>query len=77
MDVKINKIAGYRAMLGLTQEQMGAKLGISKQQYSPKERGKLPFNDREKQAMKDVLLPYFPDITIDEIFFEQKVKECK
>lgn len=77
MEVRINKIAGYRAMLGLTQEQMGKALGISKQQYSPKERGKVPFNDREKQAFKNVLIPYFPDITIDEIFFDSKVKECK
>lgn len=77
MEVRINKIAGYRAMLGLTQEQMGKALGISKQQYSPKGRGKVPFNDREKQAFKNVLIPYFPDITIDEIFFDSKVKECK
>lgn len=69
MNKEVNKIAGYRAMLGLTQEEIGEKLGISKQQYSPKERKERPFNDKEKQKFKELLEPYFPGITIDDIFF--------
>lgn len=66
---KINKIAGYRAMLGLTQEEFGKKIGMSKQQYSQKEKGYRAFNDTEKEKIKNILLPYFPEITIDSIFF--------
>lgn len=66
---KVNKVAGFRAMIGLTQEQMGERLGITKQQYSPKERGVRAFNDSEKEKFKNVLKEYFPEITIDEIFF--------
>lgn len=34
------KIRGYRNMLGLTQEQLGKQLGMSKQTYHNKETGK-------------------------------------
>ncbi|MGC4388691.1 helix-turn-helix domain-containing protein, partial [Streptococcus suis] len=34
-----NKIRGYRNMLGLTQEQLGKKLGMTKQSYHNKEVG--------------------------------------
>ncbi|AEZ61461.1 transcriptional regulator, putative [Streptococcus infantarius subsp. infantarius CJ18] len=44
----LNKIKGYRNMLGLTQEQMGKKLGITKQTYHNKEVGKNSFSDKEK-----------------------------
>ena len=71
METQINKIAGYRAMLGLTQQQMGEKLGIkNKQTYSLKENGKRAFSDNEKELFKKFMLPYFPNITIDDIFFE-------
>lgn len=66
---KINKVAGYRAMLGMSQEDMGNIIGMSKQQYSTKERGVYPFSDREKEAMKNYLQNYFPGLTIDDIFF--------
>lgn len=64
-----NKIVGYRKMLGLTQTEMAKKMGISKQSYYLKEKGETAFNDREKQLFKDMLLPIFPEITIDSIFF--------
>lgn len=66
-----NKIASYRAGLGLTQKEMAERLGItSQQQYHLKESKKRPFTDSEKKAMKSLLSPYFPNITIDEIFFD-------
>lgn len=65
----INKIAGYRAMLEMTQKQMADHLGILPQSYSNKERGETPFKDKEKRKIKELLTPYFPEITIDEIFF--------
>lgn len=64
-----NKIRGYRNMLGLTQEQLGKKLGMTKQTYHNKEVGKNSFNDEEKLAFKQELLPLFPNITIEDIFF--------
>lgn len=66
----LNKIAGWRNMLGLSQKEMATALKIkSQQQYSLKENGKAPFRDEEKKLFKELLIPHFPDITIDEIFF--------
>ena len=56
-------------MLNMTQEDMGKIIGIKKQQYSLKERKKYPFSDKEKQLIKNYLMEYFPNITIDDIFF--------
>ena len=64
-----NKIKGYRNMLGLTQEQMGKKLGITKQTYHNKEIGRNSFSDKEKMTFKQLLLPFSPNITIEDIFF--------
>lgn len=66
---ELNKIAGYRNMLQMNQTKMGELLGISKQAYSKKERGIVKFNDKEKLIIKNLILPYFPDISIDELFF--------
>lgn len=64
-----NKIRGYRNMLGLTQEQLGKKLGMTKQSYHNKEVGKNSFSDDEKLKFKQLLLPLFHDITLEDIFF--------
>ncbi|AUT04835.1 hypothetical protein SPSF3K_00093 [Streptococcus parauberis] len=66
---KNDKIRGYRNMLGLTQEQMGMKLSMSKQSYHNKEIGKYSFSDKEKLAFKKLLIPSFPNISIEDIFF--------
>lgn len=66
---QINKIAGYRGNLRMTQKQMADYLGITPQSYSNKERQETAFNDKEKAKIKALLVPYFPDITIDDIFF--------
>lgn len=65
----MNKIAGYRRMLGKTQEEMGKEFSISKQSYWKKENGLSSFSDEEKKQFKSLLLSIFPKITIDEIFF--------
>lgn len=64
-----NKIAGYRKMLGYTQESIAKEFGISKHSYWMKESGKTQFSDSEKVLFKQMLLSIFPTITIDEIFF--------
>lgn len=71
-------------MLSLTQKQMAQKLGISKQAYWNKENGVNSFTDKEKVVFKEILIPYFPSIKIDDIFFtdkelrvERRVKDAK
>ena len=63
------KIRGYRTMLGKTQKDMAEIFNISKQAYSAKERGRTRFSNEEMIIIKKMLLPMFPGITIDEIFF--------
>lgn len=63
------KLAGYRKMLGKTQFEMAKIFNISRQSYYLKENGKISFNDSEKLLFKSLLIPIFPDITIDDIFF--------
>lgn len=63
------KARGYRNMLGKTQKQMGKELGISEQSYCNKEKGRVPFKDSEKMIFKTLLLPLFPDIKLEDIFF--------
>ena len=64
-----NKIRGYRNMLKLSQEEMGTYIGVTKQSYHLKETGKTKFTKEEMKKIKKLLLPLFPCITIDEIFF--------
>ena len=68
--IQLNKIKGYRTMLSLTQKEMGEKLGISKQAYWNKENGLNSFTDKEKIIFKKLLIPHFPEIKIDDIFFQ-------
>lgn len=65
----MKKIAGYRKMLGMNQEEMAKEFGISKQAYWKKENGITQFSDKEKLQFKEMLIPLFSDITIDAIFF--------
>lgn len=69
MKPKINRIAGYRAMLRLTQKDLANKLGISAQSYSNKENGRTPFNDLEKIKLKEIFTQIDKSLTIDDIFF--------
>ena len=64
-----NKIRGYRNMLGLTQSELGKMLGMTKQTYYNKETGRCSFTDAEKMTFKKLLLPMFPDISVEDIFF--------
>lgn len=65
----LNKVAGYRVMLGLKQSEIASQMNISRQAYSQKENGKIPFKDSEKIFLKNKLKILQPNITIDEIFF--------
>ena len=65
----MSKLRGYRVMLGLTQQQIANKLGISLQSYNNKELGKTSFNDKERLAIKSMVAEIKPDIIIDELFY--------
>lgn len=69
MKVNINKVAGYRAFLGMTQKEVAEYLSISTQSYSNKENGKRTFNDNEKVKLKILFNQVDPNLTIDKIFF--------
>ena len=69
MKVNINKVAGYRAFLGMTQKEVAEYLKISTQSYSTKENGKRTFNDNEKVKLKILFNQVDPNLTIDKIFF--------
>lgn len=56
-------------MLGKTQAEMAEIFEISTQSYHNKECGKVRFTDEEKLAFKKMLVPYFPEITLEDIFF--------
>ena len=63
----------WRSALGYTQKEMAKFLAISQQAYSRKEKGLVPFTDKEKIIIKEELREYYPDITIDDIFFSDNV----
>nr|WP_324254588.1 helix-turn-helix domain-containing protein [Enterococcus durans] len=69
------RVRGYRTMLGLTQEQISKLIGISKQSYSLKERGRIKFSDNEKVKLKKLFKEVKNDITIDEIFLLIKLQK--
>ncbi|KAA9242800.1 MULTISPECIES: helix-turn-helix transcriptional regulator [Aerococcus] len=65
----INKIKGYRNMLGLTQSDMAKELGISKQAMHLKEVGKIPFKDSEKRIVLNIFKQADQSLTIESLFF--------
>ena len=73
----INKVVGYRKMIGMSQKEMAEKFNISIQSYSKKENGVVPFKDSEKVIFKSLLLPYFPNITNDDIFFNDELRKVE
>ncbi|MGY3748296.1 helix-turn-helix transcriptional regulator [Vagococcus salmoninarum] len=73
----MNIIAGYRRMLGYTQNDIAQLLKISKQSYWLKENGRVAFSDKEKVIFRNLLVSIFPDISIDEIFFAHLQRNTK
>lgn len=72
----MSKVEKYRKFIGYTQKRMATLLDISTQAYRNKEKGFTPFKDTEKITIKRKLVENgFKDITIDEIFFEEKVSK--
>lgn len=64
-----NKVKAYRNFLGYSQREMSDLLGITLNSYRNKERGITNWKDEERVFFKKLLLPLFPGITVDTIFF--------
>ena len=56
-------------MLNLSQKEVGDMLGLSKQSFSLKERGKVKFTIDEMKTLKNLFSSINPHITIEDIFF--------
>lgn len=65
----------YRAFLGMTQEEMANRLGISLSSYRNKENERTAFSDAEKVVFKNIVSSEIGNTTIDEIFFAGKVQQ--
>ena len=66
----MNKIVGYRKMLGMTQEKMAEKFNISVQAYRMKEKQKINFNRKEMIIFRDLLRKeLFPKLLLMKYFF--------
>ncbi|KTW18441.1 helix-turn-helix transcriptional regulator [Staphylococcus warneri] len=67
----MNKVLGYRKMLGKTQKQMAMEFSISEQSYRNKEKGKVEFKKDEMIKFKSLLVGKgLNNITLDDIFFD-------
>lgn len=66
--------AGYRKLIGLTQKELADIFEVSVQSISRKENGITPYTDKEKKIFRNLIREKaIPNITIDEIFFKEKV----
>lgn len=66
-----SRLKGLRVMLNKNQDDFAELLGITKQAYSAKERGKASFKDSEKIILADFIISRFPEETITTLFFEE------
>ncbi|MDK8502123.1 transcriptional regulator [Aerococcus sp. UMB1112A] len=67
---KVNKVAGYRRMLGLTQAQLASMIGVSRSSMQNKESGKFPFKDNEKIKLVEIFKEIDPSLNVANIFFD-------
>ena len=67
--IKISKVRSYRQALGKTQKEMSALLNIHHVVYGRKERMLVSFTDKEKVILLNFFKKYFPNETIDSLFF--------
>ena len=68
--IKISKVRSYRYALGKTQKEMSELLNIHHVVYGRKERMLVAFTDKEKVTLLNYFKEYFPNETIDSLFFK-------
>lgn len=70
-----NALIAYRKLLNLKQSELSKIIGISSTSYSKKETGKIPFTQVEMILITKILKEHIPEITMDDIFFNQTVNK--
>lgn len=65
----MNRVAGYRKMLGLTQKEVAKSLDITEATYRNKEKGRTSFKDYEMNLFVRLIKSKDPNIKIEDIFF--------
>ena len=73
--IKISKVRSYRYALGKTQKEMSELLNIHHVVYGRKERMLVAFTDKEKVILLNYFKEYFPNETIDSLFFQSYCTE--
>lgn len=77
---KYLKLKYLRERCGMRQDEMGLKIGVSSGQYSKKENGTQPWELEECKIIKKIINDHLVSIgeeplTIDDIFFKEKVSK--
>lgn len=65
-----NKLLGMRKAVGVTQSEIAEYLNIAQITFSRKESGKSEFKRTEMEKVTTFFKKYYPDITLEEIFFD-------
>lgn len=74
MHNKKNKtLIAYRKLLDLNQKQFAAEVGIKYSTYVFKERGTNDFTQTEMSIIVAYIKTKFPDVTVNDIFFNSMV----
>ena len=66
-----NKLLGMRKAVGVTQNDIAKYLDIAQITFSRKETGKSEFKRTEMEKITTFFKQYYPDITLEEIFFNK------
>lgn len=72
-----NTLKAYRKLFNITQIQMAEIIGIGLTSYNHKEQGKKEFTHSEMTQILSFLKTKIPDITAEEIFFNNEVIKMK
>lgn len=64
----MNKVKGFRVMVGMTQEEMANAIGVSVRAYINKEIGKSEFTIGEFKQIKDTLNSRGLNLTVSDLF---------
>lgn len=65
----MNRIKGYRNMIGMSQKDMSKILGIAESTYRQKEKGKSVFKENEIKKFIDAVKSVDPSVNVKDIFF--------
>lgn len=71
----MNKAKNYRMFSGYTQRDMANILGVTVNTYRNKETGKTDFSATQINIFFNAVSKKIPGLSIDDIFFNQKVKQ--